>query len=86
MRLVQSLDLSAAAPLWFSLVGLRGAPIDLDASGVERLGGLCAQVLLAAQAGWRADGVAFRIQNPSATFVDSARLMAVEQLLSQGGD
>ena len=42
------LDLSAAGPLAASLLRRRGSPLALDGSAVERLGGQCLQVLLAA--------------------------------------
>ncbi|RZJ31130.1 MAG: STAS domain-containing protein [Brevundimonas sp.] len=50
------LDIRAAGPLQAELLGLRGQPVTLDASAVERLGGLCLQVLLSARATWAADG------------------------------
>lgn len=51
------LDLNAAEPLKADLLALRGHPLTLDASAVERLGGLCLQVLLSASKTWAADGV-----------------------------
>jgi len=48
MQLASNLDLAAAKPLWTELVATRAQPIEIDASNVERLGGLCLQVLLAA--------------------------------------
>ncbi|MFA4937729.1 STAS domain-containing protein [Brevundimonas sp.] len=51
------LDLNAAEPLKADLLALRGHPLTLDASAVERLGGLCLQVLLSARKTWAADGV-----------------------------
>lgn len=83
MRLPQILDLGAATPLWASLSGARGQALHLDASDVERLGGLCLQVLLAAQAQWRADGVDFSIVNSSAAFAEGVRLMAAKDLMPQ---
>ena len=80
MRLPQILDLAATAPLASSLLGARGEPLHLDASEVERLGGLCLQVLLAAQVQWRADGVEFSIVNSSAAFAEGVRLMAAHDL------
>ena len=68
LRLDDELDLSAAAPLKAALVARRGEALDLDASSVQRLGGLCLQVLLAAATAWRADDVAFRITGPSEPF------------------
>ena len=50
------LDIRAAGPLQAEILGLRGQPLTLDVSAVERLGGLCLQVLLSARATWAADG------------------------------
>jgi chemotaxis protein CheX len=85
MRLQQILDIGAAAPLQSELLRARGSPIEIDASGVERLGGLCLQVLLAAKAAWRADNQAFHIVNPSPSFVEAARLMGAADLSEPGG-
>lgn len=79
MRLPQNLDLSAAGPLWSDLCAARGQPVELDASSVERIGGLCLQVLLAAQAQWRADGIAFAVTNYSAAFADGVQLMGATE-------
>ncbi len=85
MALPQILDFAAAAPLRAELAAARGAPLELDASAVERLGGLCVQVLLAAEAAWRGDGQAFQIINPSPAFAEAARLMGAQALISQEG-
>jgi len=62
------LDLSSAASLARDLVARRGAPLRLDASGVERVGGLGLQVLLSARLTWRSDGVDFALIDPSEAF------------------
>ena len=85
MQLPAVLDLGAAGPLWAALNARRGQPVELDASGVERLGGLCLQVLLAAQKQWNADGAAFSVVNPSPAFSDGTTLMAAPDLAPQGG-
>jgi chemotaxis protein CheX len=84
MRLPQILDVHAAAPLKAELVRMRGGAVELDASDVERLGGLCLQVLLAARAAWGADSCSFRIINPSTAFAEAARLMGAADLCGQG--
>lgn len=86
MRLSPVLDLGAAAPLWSSLCEARGRPIEIDASHVERIGGLCLQVLLAARAQWQADGHPFSIVQPSAAFADGVRLMAAADFAPQQED
>lgn len=62
------LDITAAAPLREQLLALRGGPAALDASNVERLGGLCLQVLIAARNTWAADGEALRVVAASQAF------------------
>lgn len=78
MTLPRVLDLSAASPLKAALLERRGEPVVLDASEVERLGGLCVQVLLAAHAEWRMEGREFRIERPSDAFVEAAQLMGAD--------
>lgn len=68
------LDLKAATPLKAALMERRGHPLELDAADVQRLGGLCLQVLLAAAAAWRADGVTLRVGPRSEAFIDALRL------------
>jgi chemotaxis protein CheX len=82
MHLASTLDLAAAKPLWTELSAARTQPLKIDASSVERLGGLCLQVLIAARRAWQADGVAFAIENPSQAFTDAVRLMAGEELMT----
>ena len=50
------LDIRAADPLKADLLAVRGQALTLDASAVERLGGLCLQVLLSARKTWATDG------------------------------
>ncbi|WP_374574333.1 STAS domain-containing protein [Phenylobacterium sp.] len=64
------LDLQAADPLRAEILSLRGRPLDIDASQVSRLGGLCLQVLLSARATWEADGLSLRIDQPSDAFIE----------------
>jgi chemotaxis protein CheX len=71
LQLEPVLDLGAAERLHARLVGLRGGPIEIDASQVERLGGLCLQVLLSAQQTWAADGHSVRLSHPSPAFDDA---------------
>ena len=71
VQLEPVLDLGAAERLHAQLTGLRGRPIDIDASQVERLGGLCLQVLLSAHKTWAADGQDARLGPASAAFEDA---------------
>ncbi|WP_395646735.1 STAS domain-containing protein [Terricaulis sp.] len=84
MRLPAILDLSAAAPLLAGVTAHRGEAIEIDASGVERIGGVCLQVLLAANAAWFKDGQDFAIVNPSAGFLSAVRLMGAGEKLGLG--
>jgi chemotaxis protein CheX len=69
------LDLRAAAQLKADIQPHAGAALDLDASRVERLGGLCLQVLIAAEAQWRATGHGFRLINAGHAIRGDLRLM-----------
>nr|WP_314433185.1 STAS domain-containing protein [uncultured Brevundimonas sp.] len=62
------LDLKAAESLKTALLSHRGRVLVLDASGVERLGGLCLQVLLSALRLWRDDQINLRLAYPSDSF------------------
>jgi chemotaxis protein CheX len=64
------LDLQAAEPLRAELMALRGRPLNMDASQVARMGGLCLQVILAARNTWAADGVAIQLDQPSEAFIE----------------
>lgn len=72
------LDLKAAQSLRGALLERRGHPLELDAADVQRLGGLCLQILLAAAATWRADGFAMRVGPRSEAFLDALRLFGGE--------
>lgn len=59
LRLPAVLDIRAAAPLRDDLLALRGTDVALDGAEVERIGGLCLQVLISAKKTWAMDGKAF---------------------------
>ncbi len=80
VRLPAVLDLNAAAPLKAELLALRGGAVELDASEVRRLGGLCLQVLLAARATWAADGSELRFAAASDSFQDAWTLFGAPAL------
>jgi chemotaxis protein CheX len=80
LRLPEVLDLKAAAPLQADLLASQGNPVELDASSVQRLGGLCLQVLLSAQRSWATDGKVLRVINPSTDFADYLALFGVTSL------
>ena len=75
------LDLNAAGPLTAQLLGNRGAPLVVDGSAVERLGGLCLQVLLAARKTWEADGQSFELVSPSSALAEALVAFGAESLV-----
>lgn len=75
------LDLRAAAPLHAELQTRAGAPLALDAANVERIGGLCLQVLIAAAAAWGAAGHAFEVVHATQSFCDDVRRMGAAELI-----
>ena len=83
LSLAETLDLAAAAPLQTEILGLRGAPLTVDASGVRRVGGLCLQVLLAARTAWRSDDQAFGIADASPEFRNSLERVGAGDLIEE---
>ena len=74
LSLESVLDLSAAQRLKVLLTEHRGEGLQVDAGEVQRLGGLCLQILLAAHRAWTEDGHAFAIGPPSEAFTSALRL------------
>jgi chemotaxis protein CheX len=64
------LDIQAIEPLRAALLAARGRPLALDGSRVERLGGLCLQLLLSARSTWVEDGLALTLVSPSPAFAE----------------
>ena len=64
------LDIQSAEALRTRLIAARGQSLTLDASAVERLGGLCLQVLLSARRTWDAEGCELTISSASEAFID----------------
>lgn len=81
LELSAILDLKAAAPLKADIQAQAGSPLDIDASKVERLGGLCLQVLVAAAEAWRQGSQQFRLINVGEAFRKDARLLGATNLL-----
>ncbi|MET0183543.1 MAG: STAS domain-containing protein [Caulobacterales bacterium] len=80
--LPETLDLRAASALKAALAERRGSDLTLNAADVQRLGGLCLQILLAADAAWRRDGFKLTIEAPSEAFTENASLMAAVTMLT----
>jgi chemotaxis protein CheX len=86
LELPAVLDVCAAGSLHGALRGVRGRPVVLEAGSVQRLGGQCLQVLLAAAVVWRAEGVALRFGAVSEGFEAGLALLgfSVDGLLNKG--
>jgi chemotaxis protein CheX len=70
VTLPEVLDIQAIEPLRASLLAARGQPLTIDAARVERLGGLCLQLLLSAQRTWAEDGQPLALVSASAAFTE----------------
>ncbi len=77
LQLPAILDLKAAGPLTAELLARRGADLSVGAAEVQRLGGQCLQVLLAAAASWREDQLVLRFEAPSQEFLSALALFGV---------
>ena len=80
------LDIRAAEPLQANLMAVRGQPVTLDASQVERLGGLCLQVLLSARCTWAADGHDLTLAPDNAAFTDQWAAFGATPFSASPGD
>ena len=78
LTLSSVLDLNEASVLHGKLMELRGADLRIDASGVERIGVQCAQVLVAGARGWKADKKSFLIEKASDAFEKTMQLIGIE--------
>lgn len=78
LKLSPVLDLNEASVLHGRLLEMRGSPIEIDASGVERVGVQCAQVLVAALRNWQADGIEFSLAERSDAFNKTLKLIGIE--------
>ncbi|MDO9338286.1 MAG: STAS domain-containing protein [Caulobacteraceae bacterium] len=83
LRLEPVLDLKAATPLQTALLARRGRAVEIDASGVERLGGLCLQVLLSAHRTWGDDGFPLQVTPRSEAFTEALRLFGADTRLDE---
>lgn len=87
ITLTATLDFPAAAALAEEFREQQLSPTLVDASGVQHLGALCLQVLLAAAKTWRADAVSLRVENLSLAFSEGLTRMGitVSDLSHDGG-
>jgi chemotaxis protein CheX len=84
LTLSPHLDLRAAASLKADIEACGGAPIEIDASRVERIGAPCLQVLLAAAKASDANGHGWHIASASESFRDDVRAMGATTKLNMG--
>lgn len=76
--LPETLDLAAARPLAEEFLARRGAPVVVDALGIQRPGAACLQVLLAAAAAWERDGVPFGFINCGPLLIEHVRFLGLD--------
>lgn len=74
IELAQKLDQAAVEQLMATLKSNAGQPVHLNASDTKGMGGLAAQVMLAASRKWRRDGVSFETSFSEAVEADLSRL------------
>lgn len=85
LKLVSVLDLNEASVLHGQLGTLRGRDLAIDASGVERVGVQCVQVLMAAANAWEEDKKKFVFEKASDAFRKTTQLIGIniEHLLAK---
>jgi chemotaxis protein CheX len=77
LSLAAVLDLNEASALRGKLVSMRGSNLKIDAAGVERMGTLCVQVLMAAAKTWDEDKLSFTFSKVSDAFQKTMQLIGV---------
>ena len=77
-KLTAVLDTAAAEGLLQRLLEVRGKPIVIDASAVERLTVPALQVLISGARTWASDDVSFRTVKPSPAFMKALSVLAVQ--------
>ncbi|PCK88829.1 chemotaxis protein CheX [Rhizobium sophoriradicis] len=77
LDLTAVLDLNEASALREKLLSFRGSGLSIDASGVERIGALCAQVLMSAEKTWAQDKQPFTFSQVSDAFQKTMQLVGV---------
>lgn len=78
LKLSPVLDLNQASVLHGKLKELRGKPVTVDASEVERVGAQCVQILMAGIKAWEADGKQFTFSKASEAFDKTLKLIGVD--------
>ncbi len=78
VSLAAVLDLNEASALRGKLMGLRGGNVAIDASGVERIGALCIQVIMAAAKTWDEDKLSFTFSKVSDAFQKTMEMIGID--------
>ncbi len=78
ISLAAVLDLNEASALRGTLMRLRGSNVAIDASGVERIGTLCVQVIMAAAKTWDEDKLSFTFSKVSDAFQKTMQVIGVD--------
>ena len=77
LNLEKILDLNEATNLHGKLMAVRGNNVAIDASGVERAGALCVQVLMAAAKTWEEEKHSFTFSKISDALAKTMQLVGV---------
>ncbi|SIQ03055.1 chemotaxis protein CheX [Rhizobium sp. RU35A] len=77
LKLVSVLDLNEASVLHGQLSSMRGKDLSIDASGVDRVGVQCVQVLMAAANAWEEDKKKFVFETVSDAFRKTMQLIGI---------
>ncbi|NKN34856.1 STAS domain-containing protein [Agrobacterium sp. a22-2] len=77
LELPAVLDLNEASALRDKLLSMRGSGLTVDASGVERVGALCVQVLMAGAKAWEEDKHPFSVTKASDAFLKTIQLLGL---------
>ena len=76
-KLSTVLDLNEASNLHGKLMSMRGKDLVIDASGVERVGVQCAQVLVAGVRAWEEDKKSFLVEKASDALQKTMQLIGI---------
>lgn len=86
LTLPETLDRKAAFELSKTLLEHRGSEIELDASGIHRLGAIGVEVLIAAQRQWQAESIKFQVDNWSEAALQALDAIGASPDLFQPGE
>lgn len=78
LKLSAVLDLNEASVLHGKLMSMRGSDLLIDASGVERVGVQCVQVLVASFRAWEEDKKSLLVEKASDAFQKTMQLIGID--------